>query len=203
MKTHLKTNEKVVLETQQHWFVLVGPILVLLLGIIIGMVIGSLANIIPLLLLLWFIYRIYQWKNNLWAVTNLRIISEHGVFSQNSKESPLDKINNISYEQPLMGRIFGFGSVQIQTAAEMGITTYSFVQGPKTLKDTITQMQELYRKDQIDQHAKELAHAITNSETKKSDLDISAELEKLFALKQKGILTEEEYDNCKKRFLNL
>lgn len=203
MKTKLKSNEKVVLLTQQHWVVLVLPVLFFLLGLIIGILIGTYGYLIPMALLIYFVYRFYLRKNNLWAVTNLRIIDEYGVFSRNSKESPLDKINNISYQQSLPGRIFGFGNVQIQTAAETGTTTYEFVQSPKKLKDTITQMQEEFKKDLIIQQAKELSNAITSNTPSKSNADISTELEKLYNLKQKGILTEEEYNTRKKKLLEL
>lgn len=203
MKTKLKTNEKVVTMTHPHWFCLVFPVFIFLLGIIIGVLIGTYGYIIPIILLVYLIYKIYQRKNNLWAVTNLRVIDEYGVFSHNSKESPLDKINNVSYQQSLLGRIFGFGNVQIQTAAEMGATTYSYVQSPKKLKDSITQMQDEFKKDLIIQQAKGLADAITNNSPSKSNIDISSELEKLYNLRQKGILTEVEYNNRKKRLLDL
>ena len=203
MKTNLKSNEKVVLLTQEHWIVLVLPVFFTLLGLVIGILIGTYGYLIPMALLIYCVYRIYLRKNNLWAVTNLRIIDEYGVFSRNSKESPLDKINNVSYQQSLSGRIFGFGNVQIQTAAEAGTTTYELVQRPKKLKDTITQMQEEFKKDLIIQQAKELSNAITSNTPSKSNADISTELEKLYNLKQKGILTEEEYNTRKKKLLEL
>ncbi len=55
------------------------------------------------------------------------------------------KINNVSFNQTLFGKIFGFGNVQIQTAAEVGATTYFNVEKPRELKDAITQMQEDYK----------------------------------------------------------
>ena len=146
-------------------------------------------------------YKIVERKNNLWAVTNLRVIDEYGVFSLNSKESPLDKINNVSYNQSIWGRMFGYGNVQIQTAAEIGSTTYQMVERPKELKDTITRMQEEYKNFQILSQARELAKAMSTGAQKPSGTDVAAELEKLFKLKQRGILTEEEYSARKKKML--
>ncbi|MHB8908077.1 MAG: PH domain-containing protein [Syntrophales bacterium] len=121
-----------------------------------------LITVIPLLVLVW---KILDRRFNIWAVTTLRIIDESGVLSNNSKESPLDKINNISFHQSLTGRIFGYGDVQIQTAAEMGATTYAFIESPELLKDTVTTYQEQYRQLQITQQAEKLATAIKgNSE---------------------------------------
>ena len=97
--------------------------------------------------------------------------------------------------------MFGYGNVQIQTAAEIGSTTYCMVEKPKELKDAITQMQEEYKKTQILIQARELAKAMTMGATKPSNTDVAAELEKLFELKQKGILTEDEYAARKKKML--
>ncbi len=201
MKTGLKKDEIVILETQPHWFTLVGPALVTLFGLIIGFAIGGLAILIGVICIGYFIYKVVQRKNNLWAVTNLRVIDEFGVFSNNSKESPLDKINNISYNQSLLGGIFGFGNIQIQTAAEIGSTMYYSVENPKELKDAITHMQEEYKNHQIKKQATELASAIVAGQ-QNNKVDVVAELEKLHELKQKGILTEEEYSNRKTKILN-
>ena len=189
------------METKPHWLTLAGPFLLMLIGSTIGIAIGSYAILVVLVLLGYFIYKIIQRNNNLWAVTNLRVIDEYGVFSNNTKESPLDKINNVSYLQSFLGKIFRYGNVQIQTAAEIGSTTYFSVENPKELKDTITHMQVEFKQNQIIKQANELANAIVLGQ-QNNRTDVAAELEKLYELKQKGILTDEEYNNRKTKILN-
>jgi uncharacterized membrane protein YdbT with pleckstrin-like domain len=201
MRTTLKKDENVVLVIRPHWFVLVWPSFFVIVGIIVGILVGSYGYFIPIVMLLNLGYQIVQRNTNLWAVTNLRVIDEFGVFSHNSKESPLDKINNVTYEQNIWGRIFGYGNVQIQTAAEIGSTVYYRVEKPKELKDTITLMQEEHKRSQILSQARELAKAISIGPQKPSQTDVAAEIEKLFELKQKGILTEVEFNTRKKKIL--
>ena len=201
MRTELKNGEKVVVVIRSHWLLIVWPIVLIVIGFVLGILIGGYGYIIPFVLICYLWYKIIQRNNNLWAVTNLRIIDEFGVFTLNSKESPLDKINNVSYNQTLFGRLFDYGNVQIQTAAEIGSTTYSMVETPKKLKDTITQMQEEYKKSQILSQAQELARAISSDSPKQSKNELAAELERLFELKQKGILSEEEFIAGKKKIL--
>lgn len=204
MKTKLKKNETVILETRPHWITLFGPFLVTLIGSIAIIILQENIYwyIAVILLIGYFIYKLIERNNNLWAVTNLRVIDEYGVLSNNSKESPLDKINNVSYQQSFIGKILGFGNVQIQTAAEIGSTTYVAVQDPKELKDTITHLQEEYKAQQIKTQATELASAILLGQQQNIKIDVAAELEKLHELKQKGILTEEEYSLRKMKILN-
>src|SRR5674476_86512 len=114
MRTDLKSNENLVLVIRPHWLTLSWPILLTVVGLIAGILIGSYAYFIPLVLICYLCYKIIERNNNLWAVTNLRVIDEYGVLSLNSKESPLDKINNVTYNQTIWGRIFNYGNVQIQ-----------------------------------------------------------------------------------------
>ena len=202
MRTKLKKDETVVLVIRPHWLILFLPSLYVVIGIIAGILIGSYGYFIPLVLLCYLGYKILQRNNNLWVVTNLRVIDEDGVLSHNSKESPLDKINNVTYKQSFSGRIFGYGNVQIQTAAEVGSTTYFTVEKPKELKDTITEMQEEYKKSQILTQSQELAKAFSNSTQNQTITEVATEIEKLFDLKNRGILTEEEYNARKKKILD-
>src|ERR671912_694526 len=101
---------------------------------------------------------IFVWM--LAAALLIWLVDETGFFSRYSKESPLDKINNVEYDQSVWGRLFGYGNVDIQTAAEMGETTYEMIHHPKLLKDTITHAQEEYKKAKIANQATQLARAI-------------------------------------------
>ena len=201
MKTQLKKDEKIILETKLHWLTLAVPFLFFAACTVAGILIRGLGLLLIPLAAIYFFYKMVERNNNIWAVTDLRVIDEFGVFSNNSKESPLDKINNVTYNQSLWGKIFGFGNVQIQTAAEIGSTTYSYVEHPAELKDSITRMQEDYKDRQIKKQAAELAHAMA-TEQQSSRLDVPAELEKLFDLKQRGIITEEEFINRKAKLLS-
>jgi len=115
---------------------------------------------IPFIAVIYFVFKYYSWKFDLWVVTNHRVIDEFGVFSINSKESPIDKINNVSYQQSLLGRIMGFGDVQIQTAAEMGETSYTNISRPQQLKEALSNAQELYKDYQMNKQAFKLADAV-------------------------------------------
>jgi uncharacterized membrane protein YdbT with pleckstrin-like domain len=204
MRTELKKEEKIVFVTRPHWFTLILPVLYTIAGLVIAFFLSV------YLWFLWFIvlipgvylaYKVIDRNNNLWAVTNLRVVDEEGVFSLSAKESPLDKINNVSYTQSFWGRIFRYGNVEIQTAAEAGETDTFTVMKPRQLKDSITQMQEEYKKYQTRRQAEEFADAMAD-ERKEQSIDIAAEIEKLHELKQKGIITEEEFNKRKEKLLN-
>ena len=197
MRTALKKDEKILIIIRQHWIKLALPILAwLMLAILLLMFLKpGTAFIIILITALYPGYEYINWKYNLWSVTNLRVVDESGFFTRFSKESPLDKINNVEYTQSLWGRIFGFGNVDIQTAAEMGETKYNLIHHPKLLKDTITHAQEEYKKTAIASQASQLAEAIARSTPLQAQSQqlVADELQKLFDLLQKGAITQDEY----------
>lgn len=205
MRTALKKDEKILLITRQHWLKLVLPFFawLLLTILLIWWLNNTTAWIIILLSALYPLIEYVNWRHNLWSVTNLRIVDETGFFTRYSKESPLDKINNVEYDQSIWGRLFGYGNVDIQTAAEMGETKYILIHHPKLLKDTITHAQEEYKKLQISSQATQLAEAIarTNAVAAPSQQMIADELHKLFELLQKGAITQEEYSAQKSKLM--
>lgn len=204
MRTELKKEEKILIIIRKHWIKLLMPFLVwLIAAVLLIWLAGTTGFIITLVTALYPMYEYLNWKNNLWCVTNLRVVDESGFFSRYSKESPLDKINNVEYDQTMWGRIFGYGNVDIQTAAELGETTYEMIHHPKLLKDTITHAQEEYKKTQISKQATQLAEAIAKSTAAipPSQQLIADELQKLFNLYQQGAITQEEYQAQKNRLM--
>jgi len=210
MRTPLQKGEKVLLVTRTSPISLVWPLLAALAGLVAawfiitktdtvlwGLAVAGLGLII-------FLYKYFLWRVNIWVVTSFRVIDEMGLFSHYAKESPLEKINNVSYDQSIWGRLLNFGHVEIQTAAEVGATDYYNVYHPKRLKDTITLAQSEYKNVQFGNQALQMADALrlaqdTNTSTKSHSM--AAELEKLFELRQKGVLSEEEYNRAKNKLL--
>lgn len=208
MRTPLQKGEEILLVTHPSWIRLIGPALIALAAIVASYFIGFLewGWTLALIALIYFFIVYMIWKCNIWVVTNLRVIDESGLLNHYAKESPLEKINNVSYDQSLWGRIFNYGHVEIQTAAEVGATDYFNVHGPKRLKDTITLAQSEFKNLQLSNQARQMAAAmnlqgIGTSGGQSSAQSVASELEKLFQLKQQGILTEEEYLRAKNRLL--
>ena len=211
MRTPLQKGEKVLLVTYSSWTSLAVPALFALLftagGIFIAVHFGTEYGWLgPVLGIGYWLIRYYSWRVNIWVVTNFRVIDEVGLLSHYAKESPLDKINNISYDQTLWGRLFNFGHVEIQTAAEVGATDYYNVNHPRRLKDTITAAQAEYKSWQFGSQAAQMAAAMDHRGgvvAPRADApQVAAELEKLFELKMKGAISEEEYNRAKTRLLD-
>jgi uncharacterized membrane protein YdbT with pleckstrin-like domain len=213
MRTPLQKEEQILLITHRSWLQMTVPALLLIVGLVASYFIGFIQYwgwIAAVAGIVYFLFAYWNWKVDIWVVTNYRVIDETGLINHYAKESPLDKINNVSYDQNIWGRIFNYGHVEIQTAAEIGATDYFNVHNPKRLKDTITLAQSEYKNLQLSSQAKQMAAAMgwqsnasaaTTSTGQTSGQNIASELEKLFQLKQQGVLSEDEYNRAKSKLL--
>ena len=204
MHTPLQKDETVLLVTHTTWLDLAWPILFALAAITGSFFIGFFDRFgwaLALLGIIVFTVKYFQWKAYIWVVTNQRVIDEVGLLSHYAKESPLEKINNVSYSHSFWGRMFNYGNVEIQTAAQVGSTTYYRVSDPKRLKDVITQAQTDFDNERGIRQAKQIATAMGFAGQTGNGQSIATELEKLFELKQKGVLNEEEYLKAKNKLI--
>lgn len=213
MRTPLQNGEKILLVTHTSALTLTWSVIIALAGLAAACFIPSSWNwgiwrlVIALIGILIFLYKYFRWKVDIWVVTNYRVIDEGGLISHFAKESPLEKINNVSYDQSLWGRVFNYGHVEIQTAAQIGATDYYNVFHPKRLKDTITLAQSDYKNQQFANQARQMAAVFQQpgapaaGDQHSTSHSVADELQKLFELRQKGILSEDEYLKAKNKLL--
>lgn len=149
----LKENEVEVKSTRPTWFILLSHIFITILTLFLWT---------PIL-----IYVILVRATTRYVLTNQRIIWEAGILSKSSKESPLDKINNVSHSQSFLGRLFNYGNVGLQTASEMGATALKSISSPSQFKSEIVNQVDHYKKSHMAQQAKAMAEAMNNSSNAK------------------------------------
>ncbi len=150
MRTRLRPDEELVAVVRRHWLVLGGPLAwtLVLLGCLIGALlirrpwVAPVAGVALALCVAWAAWRWLDWRCDLWAVTTQRVIDESGVLSVRMIDSPLDRIENVTCLQSLWGRVLGYGTLNVQTAAEAGSTTIEKVTRPIELKEMILAQQE-------------------------------------------------------------
>lgn len=74
-------------------------------------------NIFTIVGLIWLIIRFIGYKTNDLILTNKRVFGKCGLISTTQMQSPLNKIDSVSYSSGLIGRVIGYGTVQIATTS--------------------------------------------------------------------------------------
>ena len=190
----LGENEQVLFVTHQHWLVLAGEIVSesLLTVALIVMVsltyafwvpnilvfLGFLLLIFPLISLL---RDVLTWSNRKFVVTNRRVIHLTGIFSKHVTDSSLEKVNDVKMSQSFMGRVFGYGDIEILTASELGANKFTHIGRPIQYKTAMINAKEKLER---------VPGEVVASRPAPSSADLLAQLD---LLRQHGVLTDEEF----------
>jgi uncharacterized membrane protein YdbT with pleckstrin-like domain len=85
-----------------------------------------------------------QWNAALLTVTDQRVIVEEGIFQRSSKVIPLDRVQDVSTKQTLVGRMLDYGLVEIDAAGSS--ETFPYVRSPEMLRDQVFVLSEQLRR---------------------------------------------------------
>ena len=75
-----------------------------------------------------------EWINNRLILTNLRVTRQRGIIGKTIMEIGLDRIQDVKVSFGIIGRIFGFGTFEIESAGTFGKIIFKGIPSPKKIK---------------------------------------------------------------------
>lgn len=94
------------------------------------------------------------------AVTTNKIFGKTGIISTKIMDAPLNKINNVSVEQNLFGRLLGYGKISITTSS--GNYIYFYIKNPDAFRLTVMNQIDIYDNERVKKQAEELTCSMAN-----------------------------------------
>src|SRR4051794_27752873 len=126
----LTDGESVVVDTRTHPKALVAPIAVLLVTFAVAIyldrlttngVVGLVVWILALLVLLWWVLRPFlEWLTATYTITTQRLITREGLVARRGHDIPLLRISDVAFDQGLLDRMLGCGTLVISDASTHG-----------------------------------------------------------------------------------
>jgi membrane protein YdbS with pleckstrin-like domain len=178
----LGDDEDIVVEMRPHWVFFGGPLIiaaVAVAGISVGLValgkydytwvtyIGLAVGAVPVL---WFLGRMFRWRNYIIALTTSRIIVRRGVLDRNTLQLRLQRVTEVNTSQRLWERIVGVGRLILDVQGDDDSLVIEDVSKPLVFQRVInTQIDELvdrHRTDLYSGHPRPMGMA---SEDRRSD----------------------------------
>ena len=215
----LVPNEELVLEIRPHWIPLVMPAIVTILVVVgYGFAIsyapddGSgrtavvwVATAVALFLLIFFPVRKFTaWATSWFVVTSDRVIHREGWIAKRSMEIPLEAINDVRFRQGVFERMIGAGDLIISSASEFGREVFGDIRNPEEVQRTIYHQGELNKQRMYqgrDERSPQPAQRSWVPATPPAAPSTTGELERLAELRDRGVLTEAEFQIQKKKIL--
>ncbi|MBN1977735.1 MAG: PH domain-containing protein [Anaerolineae bacterium] len=202
-------NERVVRTSRDHWIVLLPTILVdgvvsfiiLALSIVGAVFSGWAVPLLGLLLLLvpvgHFLYRLWIWWNKRYVITDRRIIQVSGMVQKRVSDTLLEKINDIVTEQTAMGRLLKYGDVKVIAGSDSGADVFYRLADPIEFKKDL-----LDQKTGLDQLGASKDSKWQAESGAPSAADIPELIAELDELRKKGLLTDAEFQEKRRKLLD-
>jgi uncharacterized membrane protein YdbT with pleckstrin-like domain len=146
--------------------------------------------VVLLISVIWLLTRYAKWTTTSFVLTSHRLVHRSGVLAKAGREIPLDHINDISYHQTIFDRLLGAGDLVIESAGERGQEVFPDLPKPGLIQN------EIYR--QIDAGKTRLADRMAG----RRELSIPEQIDKLDELRQRGVISQSEFDAKKAQLLD-
>jgi uncharacterized membrane protein YdbT with pleckstrin-like domain len=221
----INENEKVALDLRPHWWffwrhILTGiPLIFILLVVLTNTDSGSFTGdslrwIFGILFLVWAAWlgiKYLDWARTYFVVTSDRVIFRTGVVSRHGVEIPLERINNINYNQRLFERMIGAGNLEIQSAGEQGTSRFDFVRHPDGVQQEVYRQMEANARETAGYGSDAIARAVRDSMGQTppptqgqgaGGADIPYQIQQLAQLRDQGHITPEEFERKKAQLLD-
>jgi uncharacterized membrane protein YdbT with pleckstrin-like domain len=194
----LNDGEDIVAELRPHWWVFVKPVCVTVLLFVLAMVAEGVVDngLLTLVLaglglvsLVWLGMRWLRWNTTLFVITTDRLILRSGLLSKQGKEIPLERLNDIAVSQRLFERLIRSGDVMLESGGEMGAQVIHNIPRPFEVQNVV--YGEIERN-----HARTADRMAGHRE-----LSIPEQIEKLDELRQRGTISQAEFEAKKIQLL--
>jgi uncharacterized membrane protein YdbT with pleckstrin-like domain len=191
----LSDGEIVVTSFRQHWKLLIVPIGWFVLALIgIGLIEWVLpdgdawdwvqwaATLAVIGATIWFVVRpVVSWLTTRYVLTNERLITRRGLIAKSGIEIPLERITNVNFSQTAIERVLGAGDLLVESAGTTGQSKFSNIPNPDNFATLLYKVRE------------ERSVSMQGTTVVEAGADPTERLQRLKALHDDGILSDEEY----------
>ena len=195
----LNDDEEVVLDLRPHWWSMAAPSVTLVAAIAAAIYVASRTDkgwagipflVLVLVALVWFLGRMARWATTNLAVTSDRLIVRTGVIAKRGREIPLERINDITVTQTLFERMLRAGDLMIASAGGRGQEMFHNCPHPPQVQN------QIYRQIEANSHRQAERREV------RRELSPLEQLEKLDELRQRGVISQAEFDVKKAQLLD-
>lgn len=200
----LADHEKIVFELRPHWVALAPTVLwTIVAGIALFLgyaameaifegdpetpksIVGGIVTVAWIFLAL---VPVLRWYFTLFVLTSDRLITRSGIIARQAREIPLERINDVAFNQSGLERLLGSGDLLIESAGERGQTRLENIRKPE-------QVQLMIYKETEENNNRMMRPGAAASAS------VPDQIAALARLHDQGILTEAEFETKKQELL--
>jgi hypothetical protein len=219
----LASGERVLVVRQRHWFTFVQAarwfVLVLLAGVLVGIlgqqvdsdgVTGFLNTILNWGFGVFFLIGLaglgwyyLAWRRERYLVTTRRVIEAGGVVNKWTRDTTLSMITDMLVGHPWVGRILGYGEIDLLTASEAGTNKIRFLPDPDGFKKALLDAKYEHEMEVGGGYANQVPVApVPVGPAPLTGEEVDDSITRLADLRDRGLITPEEFEEKKRDLLD-
>lgn len=149
---YLLDTERRVIRIRRHWAVLAWDtfeaVALLTICVLVSYLLPPSLYVVQnilwyaaLLVVLFFSFKVVDWWVERLVVTDKRFVLTSGVFTTKVAMMPISKVTDLTYERTAWGRMFGYGTVVVESAGQIqALNKIDFLPKPEDFYDTISEL---------------------------------------------------------------
>jgi hypothetical protein len=146
------------------------------------------------------------WQRERYLVTTRRVINAGGVINKWQRDTSLPMINDMVVDHPLLGRIIGYGEIDLLTASEDGTDKIRFLPEADDFKKTILDAKYQHELEVGGGRAAAAAAAAPAAAPatveRMSAQEVDDSITRLAAMRDRGVITAAEFEEKKRELLD-
>jgi hypothetical protein len=224
----LASGERVVVVRRRHWFTFIQAarwfVLVLVAGALVGLlnaevpnngIAGDVSTVlnwgfalfvgVGLVGVGWFYL---AWRRERYLVTTRRVIEAGGVINKYQRDTSLPMITDMLVGHPWIGRILGYGEIDLLTASEVGTNKIRFLPDADGFKKALLDAKYEHEMEVGGGHvvpapavAPQAAPAPAPASDRLTAEEVDDSISRLADLRDRGLITPAEFDEKKREIL--
>jgi membrane protein YdbS with pleckstrin-like domain len=215
----LGEDEHVVYDLRPHWWTLVPSIVMTVLVVVVAtLAYGAMPDgtfqaparmvvqvVAVAVLGIWVGPRVARWATTHLVLTTDRLIFRTGLVAKYAREIPLERIDDVTYSQSLFGRVIGVGDLQVKAGGDHGEAVFEQVRHPKAVQlEIYHRMEEGGSQPFVPSTPPQPYTAPRPAPPSPPGSPYGAldDLERLAALRDRGLISDEEFDRKKRDLLD-
>jgi membrane protein YdbS with pleckstrin-like domain len=195
----LTDDEEVLTFFRPHWRVLLRPLVwAMVLAAVAGVAWAALEAPLDMVVAtgvvaVWLLLSgrdVVRWWFTTYVLTTERIIVRRGMIARSGSEIPLENVVNVLFSQGVVQRLLGYGTLVIESAGSQGQSRLTDIPDPQGMQSEIYRAREL-----------RALHFSGPARGPADRHDVVGRLERLAELRERGHLSDEEFEQYKRLIL--
>jgi uncharacterized membrane protein YdbT with pleckstrin-like domain len=157
-KRLLDESEEVVFDLHPHWKVLFWPVVIAVLTVFAasfgiakipdgdneGLARLAILVVAAVVIAAFTIAPLVRWQTTHFLLTTKRVVMRSGIFARSGRDIPLFRVNDVTFAHTMWERLFGAGTLTVESAGERGQVTLADIPHVEQVQRELYRLVEMH-----------------------------------------------------------